>query len=255
MSDFYSQDKQDELLERFVFGGFKNGVFVDVGAHDGKTMSNTLYFEEQNGWTGINIEPLEEPYKQLLINRPNCINIQCAICETDGEEEFTSCSGYTEMLSGLTRLYDERHMFRIQFENEEFGGEISLASTKTMRLDTIFSEHNVTRIHYLTIDVEGAEFEAIKSINFDEVMIDVISFEDNYGDSSIPIGEYILSKGFKQISNERHKLDIFMINTKSPFYTKLMENVDVEDEELDVSLLENVFIEEPTEEPKEEKAP
>ena len=55
---YYSQDKQDEFLEKNVFKGLKNGFFVDIGAHDGKSINNTLYFEENNNWTGINIEPI-----------------------------------------------------------------------------------------------------------------------------------------------------------------------------------------------------
>ena len=42
---FYSQDKQDKFLEENVFKGYKNGVFIDVGAHDGKSINNTLFFE------------------------------------------------------------------------------------------------------------------------------------------------------------------------------------------------------------------
>lgn len=28
---FFSQDKQDEYLETYVFKGYKNGFFIDVG--------------------------------------------------------------------------------------------------------------------------------------------------------------------------------------------------------------------------------
>ena len=38
---FYSQDRQDYNLENYVFKGYKNGIFVDVGAYDGKTYNNT----------------------------------------------------------------------------------------------------------------------------------------------------------------------------------------------------------------------
>uniref|UniRef100_A0A6C0HP07 FkbM family methyltransferase n=1 Tax=viral metagenome TaxID=1070528 RepID=A0A6C0HP07_9ZZZZ len=55
---FYSQDKQDKNLETCVFKGYKNGFYVDVGAHDGVSINNTLYFEKNNNWTGINIEPI-----------------------------------------------------------------------------------------------------------------------------------------------------------------------------------------------------
>ena len=47
---FYSQDNQDRYLETHVFKGYKNGIFIDVGAHNGKTINNTLYFEENNNW-------------------------------------------------------------------------------------------------------------------------------------------------------------------------------------------------------------
>ena len=62
---FYSQYKQDEFLENTVFKGYKNGFFVDVGAHDGKTINNTLYFELNNNWKGINIEPIEKIYNKI----------------------------------------------------------------------------------------------------------------------------------------------------------------------------------------------
>ena len=48
---FYSQDNQDSYLETNVFKGYKNGFYVDVGAHDGVSLNNTLYFEKNNNWT------------------------------------------------------------------------------------------------------------------------------------------------------------------------------------------------------------
>ena len=54
---FYSQCGQDRFLNDNIFKGFKNGTFVDVGAHDGRTFNNTLFFEQLHGWSGINIEP------------------------------------------------------------------------------------------------------------------------------------------------------------------------------------------------------
>lgn len=68
----------------------------------------------------------------------------------------------------------------------------------------------------MSIDVEGAEFEVIKSINFDKLFIDVIGFENNYNDASIPIIRYLEQNNFRVI----HKsLDILMINNKSIFQT------------------------------------
>jgi len=60
---FYSQYNQDQYLETNVFKGFKNGVYVDVGAHDGVSINNTLYFHKNNNWTGIIIEPIKQVFE------------------------------------------------------------------------------------------------------------------------------------------------------------------------------------------------
>jgi FkbM family methyltransferase len=213
---FYSQDNQDAYLENNIFKGYKNGFYVDVGAHDGVCFNNTLYFEKNNNWTGINIEPIKKVFDNLVINRPNNINLNCAVCNNDGETEFLCNTGYTEMLSGIKDNFDVRHLYRIQTENIQMGSTTEVIKVNTKKLETIFDENNVSHINYLSIDVEGAEFEVIKSINFDKVFIDVIGFENNYNDISIPIIEYLDNKGFIFIN--KTALDIFMINKMSIFY-------------------------------------
>ena len=49
------------------------------------------------------------------------------------------------------------------------------------KLETIFDENNISRVHYLSIDVEGAEFEVIKSINFEKIKANpqAIKFYEN----------------------------------------------------------------------------
>ena len=166
---FYGQNRQDEFLEKVVFKGFKNGVFVDVGAHDGLSINNTLYFEKENNWTGINVEPMKKIYDKLIINRPNSININCAITNIDGYSDFIEVEGYSEMISGLLSDYDNRHHIRLDKELYHHGGNKKIVKVKTSRLDTVFEENNIKHIHFLSIDVEGAEFSVIKSINFDKV--------------------------------------------------------------------------------------
>lgn len=211
---FYSQDKQDNYLENKIFKGYKNGFFIDVGSHNGRSFNNTLYFEETNNWTGINVEPLKDVYNVLIENRPNCININCAICNNDGETEFICNAGYSEMLSGIKDTYDHRHTRRLQKEIKDRGSISKIIKVETKKLETICDTHNISHVNYLSIDVEGGEFEVIKSINFDKVFIDVIGFENNYGDTSIPIVKYLEDRNYKLI----HKaLDIFMIHKKSDF--------------------------------------
>lgn len=212
---FNSQYKQDEFLETQIFKGYKNGFFIDVGAHDGVSINNTLYFEKNNNWTGINIEPMKPIYDRLVINRPGNINLNCAVCNTDGQAEFYCNTGYTEMISGLKDQYDPRHLQRLEHENKQMGATTDIINVVTKRLETICDEYNIEHVNYLSIDVEGAEFDVIKSIDFDKVFIDVIGFENNYDASSIPIIQYLESKGFCLIGHK--SMDIFMINHDSSF--------------------------------------
>jgi len=211
---YNSQDNQDKYLEENIFKGYKNGTFVDVGASDGITINNTLYFEKYNNWTGINIEPIKSLYDQLIINRPNSININCAICNSHGYKDFLCNKGYTELISGLKDTFDERHLNRLNKENAEYESTTEIIKVETQQLKTIFEENYITHVNYLSIDVEGAEFEVIKSIDFDKVFIDIIGFENNYCDNSIPIIKYLEDKNYVMIYQ---CLDIFMINKMSIF--------------------------------------
>jgi FkbM family methyltransferase len=214
---FNSQYKQDEYLENNIFLGYKNGFFMDIGSYDGICINNTLYFEKYNNWTGINVEPIKSIYDKLIINRPNNININCAVCNTDGTANFIHTDGYTEMLSGLVDTYNARHLNRLEMENTQHNLISNTIVINTKKIETICSEYNVKHINYLSIDVEGAEFDVIKSINFEKIFIDVIGFENNYDDMSTEIIEYLKKFNFDILCIYS---DIFMINKNSFFYNK-----------------------------------
>lgn len=211
---FYSQFNQDQFLEKNVFKGFKFGIFMDIGAHDGITINNTLYFEKINNWHGYNIEPIPTVFDKLKTNRQNCININCAVSNEDSETDFICNTGYTEMISGIKKTYDNRHHNRLNNEIEKYGGESKIIKVNTKKISTLCDEYNIKYIHYLSIDVEGAEFDVIKSIDFNKVFIDVIGFENNYEDNSQQIINYLLNNSYILI----HKSgDIFMIHKYSKF--------------------------------------
>lgn len=216
MSIYYSQEYQDRILEEKIFKGYKFGIFVDVGAHDGKTYNNTLYFENNNKWQGYNIEPIKSVFNKLVINRPNSININCAINNSDGISDFILNTGYTEMISGLKDTYDNRHFHRLNLELCEYGGTSNIIKVNTKKLSTIFDEYNVKYINYLSIDTEGSEFNVIQSIDFDKVFIDIIQFENNYQDITKKIIKFLIEKNY-EILNLPITIDTIMINKGSKF--------------------------------------
>jgi len=191
---YFSQWGQDKWLVETVLPGLRSGLFVDIGAHDGVTFSNTLYLERQLGWTGLAVEPIPEVFERLQRNR-SCLVINMCVGPRAGKAAFQVVSGYSEMLSGLMDEYDERHICRIQSEIETHGGGTSEIEVVCCTLNQLLELHGIDRVDYLCIDVEGAEYSILNTFDFSRCQISVISVENNYRDRRIP--RLLEDKGFR----------------------------------------------------------
>ena len=68
---YYSQYQEDVFLNDRYFKNKRNGTYIELGALDGIFYSNTKFFEDQFGWSGILIEPHPIICESLKNNRPN----------------------------------------------------------------------------------------------------------------------------------------------------------------------------------------
>jgi len=187
---------QDKYVDEYLKHK-ENGFFIEVGAHDGVSCSNTLFFEESRNWNGICIEPGSEEFQKLRVNRKSH-NINACVSDYDGESEYTYIEGYSMMLSGLSETYNKSHEERINREVNHYGGKINKVMIPVFRLQTILDQLNVTQVDYCSIDTEGSEFNIIKSIDFDKTTITVFSIENNYGDTQIQ--DFLEEKGYKLLT-------------------------------------------------------
>jgi len=194
---FYSQYKQDKWLYENFFDQ-KGGVFLEVGADDGVDKSNSLFFEQTLDWTGLCIEPSPDRYKLLRANR-NCYCEEVAIACDHGSVEFMDIRGWGKGLSGIRSNYDQRHVKRIEreLEHAENKGH-SIIHVKTVPLNELLAKHKITHVNFCTIDTEGSEVEAIKSIDFDACLFDMILVENNYEDNQVE--ELLSERGFELLT-------------------------------------------------------
>jgi FkbM family methyltransferase len=191
--EFYSQFEQDKYLYNTFFQNKYNpGYFIDIGAHDGVTGSNTFLFEKL-GWKGICFEPLPSVYEKLKINR-KCQTRQIALSNNKGKEQFFVIEGYSEMLSGLVSNYEQEHIFRINKELKEFEQNYEYIEVEC---STFNEEVKNTKIDILSIDTEGSESKIIQSINFDKYQISFLIFEMNYYNEELI--NFLNSKNFTLI--------------------------------------------------------
>jgi len=192
----YSQYGQDVIVDK-VLNRLRNGVFIDVGAHDGITLSNSYFFEKHRQWTGVCIEPADRPYNLLSQNRPNVIAVKkVAYNDTKPRVQFQEISGYCQMLSGVEENYDERHKSRIQKEMRHVGGSLETVQRETVTLDAICKENDIKHVNYLSIDTEGSEIQVLQGLDFDIVKVDVVGVECNYAEDEKTITDFLLARGF-----------------------------------------------------------
>lgn len=195
IAGYYSQKGQDKLLNEIIFKYKKGGVFVEIGAHDGISFSNSYFFEKNLAWTGICIEPNPNTFNKLQANR-NCICEQICISNSNIKKPFLLCSGYMlEMYSGLFDNYNPKHLDRIDAEMHIFGGDKQIVWVDCCTLKSLFEKYMITHIDFLSIDIEGGEEEALQSIDFDTVTIDIIVVENNFNETILK--EYLKDKGYE----------------------------------------------------------
>jgi FkbM family methyltransferase len=182
---YRSQSGQDKWVSENLLKGLHGGVFVDIGANDGVTLSNTLWLERHLEWTGLAVEPNPVVFARLKANR-SCTAINACVSGTTGRQVFQAVSGYGEMLSGLVDEYDPRHEDRILKEVHEKGGSVEQMEVDCYTLSDLLSTYGLESVDYLSIDVEGAELSILQSIDLRRFHIQVIGVENNYEDYRIP---------------------------------------------------------------------
>jgi FkbM family methyltransferase len=195
MNKYYSQSKQDQIIDKLLSYREK-GFFLDIGAHDGVNFSNSFFFEESRNWSGICIEPVPKFFK-ILNEKRNSINLNICIADSEKEIEFVEVEGPASMLSGMLTSESDNHFERIKNAIKNQGGSYSIYKLNTLTVDSILKQYSVSTIDYLSIDVEGFELDILKTMNFDSYNVRIMTIENDQRKNHLI--SFLESKGFKSL--------------------------------------------------------
>ncbi len=177
---YRSQAGQDRIVDG-VLNGKTGGVFVDIGGYDGVTGSNTLFFEERRGWTGVLVEPVPAQCAKAAALR-RCPCLPYAIAATEGEAEFIEISeGYTQM-SGLHSSYDAGLLDKVRRDPRH--KEVSI-TVQTRTIAGLLSDAGIKAPDFVSLDIEGGELAALQAFPFDQFAVAVWAIENNTGSGDI----------------------------------------------------------------------
>jgi FkbM family methyltransferase len=169
---FRAQHGEDIWIWRH-FKSKKMGFFVEVGAYDGVTFSNTLAFEEI-GWKGILIEANPDASELCRKNRPASVVVNAAV-GLPGKKDtiaFNLAEG-AEMLSFVEAGDD--HFKRIRKQ----GGTLKQVEIPFLSLNQVLDQFQVEEIDFVTIDVEGGELEVLKGFDIKKYKPELLMIENN----------------------------------------------------------------------------
>jgi FkbM family methyltransferase len=191
----YSQDGEDMILKA-IYEQRKNykGFFVDVGAHHPVRFSNTRYFYKR-GWRGINIEPTPSAIQAFKTFRSRDINLNIGISPTKGELKFYCFN--EPALNSFSKEVSER----IDKDSSKYK-IIKELNIDVLPLTEVFDTYlpKNTKIDFMTIDVEGLDYQVLLSNNWDKYKPDVLLVEENVDVDAIKdslIYNFLKEKGYR----------------------------------------------------------
>jgi FkbM family methyltransferase len=184
----------------------RDGYFVEFGAANGVTLSNTYLLEQQYGWNGIVAEPARCWHTELLANRKCRIETRCVWAKSDLMLPFAETA--RPVLSTLAQFTTiDQHAARRRMEARYEVPTISL-------LDLLRKHEAPRQVDYLSIDTEGSEYDILSSFDFERYRFRVITCEHNFTPARQKLYELLAANGYERRFQEFSACDDWYVDIR-----------------------------------------
>jgi hypothetical protein len=161
---YNGQFGQDKWIAETAFPGVSDGFFVDVGSADGTESSNTKALEAL-GWTGVCVDP----FPTNMAGR-TCRMFREVVAEVTGRVVSFKAAG---TLGGIAETLDAWKNYGRVVESPD------VTFTTVSLADLLARAKAPAYIHYLSLDIEGAELAALRGFPFDKYSVGAMTIEHN----------------------------------------------------------------------------
>jgi FkbM family methyltransferase len=195
------------LVREFL--GRDPGIFVDIGAND-PVKDSQSWALEQEGWTGLLVEPLAEKAQELRARRKAVVEeVACGPPELHGSLARLHVRGV------FSTLTVERGDGGIVFEGER--------DVPVRTLDSLVEKAGIARVDFLSIDVEGYEVEVLRGATLGRIRPRLILVEDKTRD--FDLHRYLDRQGYKRV--RRTGLNSWYVPKAEPFPVPLLGRLQI----------------------------
>ena len=163
-------DGQPRLLDqRYFRERRKGGFFIEAGAYDGESESTTLHYELEHGWTGLLVEPLPTNFHRLLKKNRKVWAAQTCLSTQQSPEtvDFSLSASSKQTMSGISGA-------------EQASNQTDTVKMQCLPLFSLLQALGNPTVDFLSLDIEGAEYQVLKNIPWDLVDIRTIAVETQF---------------------------------------------------------------------------
>jgi len=187
LTRFHAGLGEDKWVTEAVFPGVRNGFFLDVGSGDGTLWSKTKALEEK-GWRGICIDP----FPQNMKDRTCQIFREVVSNQSGVQVKFWQ----HDFWSGIVDTLDPS-------VNSVVEQEPRFAEFTTVTLGDILERAKAPRfIHFMSMDIEGGELNALKGFPFDKYRLGAMCVEHFWREPNrSEIRALMESHGYKRVNS------------------------------------------------------
>lgn len=140
---------------------WEGGTFVEAGAHDGFTQSNSYFLEHARGWSGLLVEPIPELHALCKQRRSRSRVVHSALVGPERNDD-------------PVEIHFGDLMSTIAAGSEHAAGGLALTGRAAYTVEVpgralspLIDEAGLARIDLLVLDLEGAELDALAGLDLD----------------------------------------------------------------------------------------
>jgi FkbM family methyltransferase len=182
--------KLDAIIDR------DNGFFIEAGAHDGFTQSNTYWLERFRGWHGLLVEPIPELAAEARLSRPSATVVQCALVSADDPRESLRMrfGDLMSMVDGA-REPDWPNLGTVLGWRDPYELDVDART-----LSSLLDELGAPEVDLLSLDVEGFEGPALRGLDLERHAPRYVLVEIHNRDQDRPPVDAVLARRYVEHS-------------------------------------------------------